>query len=98
MPAPRNSPHIHYFALHEEAQARTLEWVPDLRNIDVLPNAFAIAPARVDHRNAAFRRDHGIPDGVPLLARITRIIPQKRIDRDLHLARAAAGRLAVRRG
>jgi glycosyltransferase involved in cell wall biosynthesis/GT2 family glycosyltransferase len=85
VPAPRNSPHIHYFALHEEAQARTLEWVPDLRNIDVLPNAFAIAPARVDHRNAAFRRDHGIPGGVPLLARITRIIPQKRIDRDLHL-------------
>ncbi|WP_310973109.1 MULTISPECIES: glycosyltransferase [unclassified Amycolatopsis] len=85
VPAPRNSPHIHYFALHEEALARTLEWVPGLANIDVLPNSFAIAPARIDERNAAFRRDHGIPDGVPLLARITRIIPQKRIDRDLHL-------------
>ncbi|MEV7042915.1 glycosyltransferase [Amycolatopsis sp. NPDC051061] len=85
VPAPRNSPHIHYFALHEQAKAKTLEWVPDLRAIDVLPNAFAIAPARVDERNAGFRRDHGIPDGVALLARITRIIPQKRIDRDLHL-------------
>ncbi|MER6796690.1 glycosyltransferase [Amycolatopsis mediterranei] len=85
VPAPRNSPHIHYFALHEQAKARTLEWVPELANIDVLPNSFAIAPARIDDRNAAFRRDHGIPEGVPLLARITRIIPQKRIDRDLHL-------------
>ncbi|WP_410594882.1 glycosyltransferase [Amycolatopsis sp. lyj-23] len=85
VPAPRNCPHIHYFALHEQAKARTLEWVPGLANIDVLPNSFAIAPARVDERNAAFRRDHGIPEDVPLLARITRIIPQKRIDRDLHL-------------
>ncbi|WP_410613672.1 glycosyltransferase [Amycolatopsis sp. lyj-109] len=85
VPAPRNSPHIHYFALHEQARARTLDWVPELANIDVLPNSFTIAPARADERNAAFRRDHGIPEGVPLLARITRIIPQKRIDRDLHL-------------
>ncbi|RSM41204.1 glycosyltransferase [Amycolatopsis balhimycina DSM 5908] len=85
VPAPRNSPHIHYFALHEQALARTLEWVPGLPNIDVLPNSFTIAPARIDERNAAFRRDHGIPEDVPLLARITRIIPQKRLDRDLHL-------------
>ncbi|WP_240521481.1 glycosyltransferase [Amycolatopsis vastitatis] len=85
VPAPRSSPHIHYFALHDQALARTLEWVPGLANIDVLPNSFAIAPARIDERNAAFRRDHGIPDDVPLLARITRIIPQKRLDRDLHL-------------
>jgi glycosyltransferase involved in cell wall biosynthesis/GT2 family glycosyltransferase len=85
VPAPRNSPHIHYFALHEQAKARTLDWVPDLANIDVLPNAFTIAPARIDERNAGFRREHGIPAGVPLLARITRIIPQKRLDRDLHL-------------
>jgi glycosyltransferase involved in cell wall biosynthesis/GT2 family glycosyltransferase len=84
-PAPRNSPHIHYFALHEEAKARTLEWVPGLRNLDVLPNTFPIATAEVGARNAGFRRDHGIPEDVPLLARITRIIPQKRVDRDLHL-------------
>lgn len=85
VPAPRPSPHVHYFALHEQAKARTLEWVPGLANIDVLPNSFAIAPARIDERNAGFRRDHGIPEDVPLLARITRVIPQKRIDRDLHL-------------
>jgi glycosyltransferase involved in cell wall biosynthesis/GT2 family glycosyltransferase len=84
-PAPRNSPHIHYFALHEEAKARTLEWVPDLRNLDVLPNTFPIETAKIDTRNAGFRRDHGIPVDAPLLARITRIIPQKRVDRDLHL-------------
>ncbi|MEQ0564009.1 glycosyltransferase [Amycolatopsis sp. NEAU-NG30] len=85
IPAPRNSPHIHYFALHEQAKARTLDWVPGLANLDVLPNAFTIEPARIDNGNAGFRRDHGIPADVPLLARITRIIPQKRLDRDLHL-------------
>jgi glycosyltransferase involved in cell wall biosynthesis/GT2 family glycosyltransferase len=90
-PAPRNSPHIHYFALHEEAKARTLEWVPGLRNLDVLPNTFPIDTAKIDARNAGFKRDHGIPEDAPLLARITRIIPQKRVDRDLHLVALLPG-------
>jgi glycosyltransferase involved in cell wall biosynthesis len=77
-----NSPHIHYFALHEEAKRRTLEWVPHLRNLDLLPNTFTepARPARPD-----FLEHHGIAPGVPVVARFTRIIPQKRIDRDLHL-------------
>ncbi|MFD5830296.1 glycosyltransferase [Lentzea sp. NPDC060358] len=77
-----NSPHIHYFALHEEAKRRTLEWMPHLRNLDVLPNTFAppVRPARPD-----FRAHFGIPEHARLLARSTRIIPQKRLDRDLHL-------------
>ncbi|WP_233158234.1 glycosyltransferase [Actinokineospora bangkokensis] len=84
-PKPRNSPHIHYFALHEHALRRTTAWAPGLRNISVLPNTFTHAEARVTSRNAAFRADFGIPEGVPLLARFTRVIRQKRIDRDLHL-------------
>ncbi|WP_233427926.1 glycosyltransferase [Actinokineospora spheciospongiae] len=84
-PRPRDSQHIHYFALHEHALRRTREWVPGLRNISVLPNTFTHAPARVDGRNARFRADFGIPAGAALLARFTRIIPQKRVDRDLHL-------------
>ncbi|WP_306749698.1 glycosyltransferase [Saccharothrix yanglingensis] len=92
-PAPRNSPHVHYFALHEQARARTLEWVPDLAHIDVLPNTFTCRTAEVDGHNAAFRRDHGIPVNAALLARITRIIPQKRVDRDVHLLAMLADRL-----
>ncbi|GHH27633.1 glycosyltransferase [Lentzea cavernae] len=77
-----NSPHVHYFALHEEAKRRTLEWMPHLRNLDVLPNTFTppSRPGRPD-----FRRHFGIAPDVGLVARCTRIIPQKRIDRDLHL-------------
>ncbi|MGW6445253.1 glycosyltransferase [Lentzea sp. NPDC055074] len=77
-----NSPHIHYFALHEEAKRRTLEWMPHLRNLDVLPNTFTppSLPVRRD-----FREHHGVPPDAKLIARFTRIIPQKRIDRDLHL-------------
>jgi glycosyltransferase involved in cell wall biosynthesis len=90
-----NSPHIHYFALHEQALARTLEWMPGLRALDILPNTFAHVPAKIDEHNADFRSRHGIPDGAKLIARFTRIIPQKRIDRDLHLLAALAGRLDV---
>ncbi|SDG47602.1 Glycosyl transferases group 1 [Lentzea fradiae] len=77
-----NSPHIHYFALHEEAKRRTLEWMPHLRNLDVLPNTFTppSRPGRAD-----FREHHGIPPDARIVARFTRIIPQKRVDRDLHL-------------
>ncbi len=85
-----NSPFIQYVALHDEALRRTLEWVPDLRNIDVLPNTFTHEPAEVGPHNASFRRDHGIPEAVPLIARCTRVIPQKRIDRDIHLLASVA--------
>lgn len=81
-PKMRNSPHIHYFALHEEARRRTLDWLPYLRNLSVLPNTFA--PPRRRARTD-FKRHHGIPEDAAVIARLTRIIPQKRIDRDLHL-------------
>ena len=87
---PVNSPHIHYVALHEEAMRKTLEWVPDLKDIRVLPNTFTHAPAAVNSRNAGFRRAHGIPEDALLIARCTRIIPQKRIDRDIHLVAGLA--------
>ncbi|QFU93401.1 glycosyltransferase [Amycolatopsis sp. YIM 10] len=90
-PAPAHSPFIHYVALHEEARRRTLEWAPHLRRISVLPNTFTHRPAEVTGHNAGFRAAHGIPEHVPLIARFTRIVPQKRIDRDLHLIAALPG-------
>jgi glycosyltransferase involved in cell wall biosynthesis len=90
--APVNSPYIHYIALHDEARRKTLEWVPDLENIDVLPNTFTHAPAVPSERPAGFRADFGIPEDAPLIARCTRIIPQKRIDRDIHLLARRAER------
>jgi glycosyltransferase involved in cell wall biosynthesis/GT2 family glycosyltransferase len=93
--APVNSPYIHYAALHDEARRRTLEWVPGLEKIDVLPNTFTHAPAVIDERNAGFRCEHGIPKNAVLIARCTRIIPQKRIDRDIHLVAGLADRADV---
>lgn len=90
-PVPVNSPFIHYVALHEEARRRTLEWAPHLREISVLPNTFRHRRAEVDQGNAGFRADHGIPEHAPLIARYTRIVPPKRIDRDLHLLAALPG-------
>lgn len=84
-PRPVTSPHVHYLALHEEARRRTVAWAPHLTAIDVLPNTFPRHRVAVGARNAGFRRAHGIPAGAPLIARCTRIIPQKRIDRELHL-------------
>jgi glycosyltransferase involved in cell wall biosynthesis len=84
-PQPVSSPHIHYAALHEQARRRTVAWAPQLTAIDVLPNTFAHRRVVPGPGNADFRRHHGIPDGAPLIARCTRIIRQKRIDRELHL-------------
>ncbi|MBP2327971.1 glycosyltransferase involved in cell wall biosynthesis [Kibdelosporangium banguiense] len=84
-PRPPASPHIHYVVLHEEARRRMLDWTPHLAALDVLPNTFSYDRAAVDTSNAGFRKYYGIPEEVPLIARCTRIIQQKRIDRDLHL-------------
>ncbi|GAB3809323.1 hypothetical protein [Micromonospora zhanjiangensis] len=91
-PRPVDSPHIHYLVQHDEACERMREWAPELSAIDVLPNIFDHERAMVRPGNADFRRDHAIPEDVPLIARFTRIVPQKRIDRDLHLVAALAGR------
>ncbi|MFD8494326.1 glycosyltransferase [Amycolatopsis sp. NPDC059657] len=87
---PRESPFIHYVVQHQDALDHMLEWVPGLTNISVLPNTFSHIPLP---RNPRFRSAHGIPDHAPLIARCTRIIPQKRIDRDLHLLAVLTGRV-----
>ncbi|MFC0542005.1 glycosyltransferase [Kutzneria chonburiensis] len=79
---PVDSPHIQYVALHDEAARKTLSWARDLHDIAVLPNTFDHSPPRP---LPGFRAHFGIPEGVPIIARCTRVIPQKRIDRDLHL-------------
>lgn len=82
---PVNSPHLRYLALHDEARRRTLAWVPELRDIQTLHNTFAFAPAVRDERSAGFRAAFGIPEDAALVARYTRIIRQKRVDREIEL-------------
>lgn len=82
---PVDSPHIRYLALHEQARRRTLDWSPGLRDIRVLHNSFRFEPAEPDPVDRRFRAHHGIPDDAALIARFTRLVPQKRIDRDIDL-------------
>ncbi|MBT0768765.1 glycosyltransferase [Kineosporia sp. J2-2] len=81
-PRPRNSPYIRYLALHDEARRRTLEWHPELRDLRVLHNTFDFSRTAT---GIGFRERHGIPAGAALIARCTRLIPQKRADRDIDL-------------
>jgi glycosyltransferase involved in cell wall biosynthesis len=92
---PVNSPYIQYLALHDQALRKTLEWVPDLEHIGVLPNTFTHAAVAIDEGNAKFRSEYRIPEDALLIARFTRIIPQKRIDRDIHLVAGLAQRVNV---
>ncbi|MFI6130698.1 glycosyltransferase [Micromonospora sp. NPDC051141] len=82
---PVDSPHIRYLALHEQARRRTLDWSPGLRDIRVLHNSFRFGPAEPAPVDGRFRAHHGIPDDAALIARFTRLVPQKRIDRDIDL-------------
>ncbi|MEU3411943.1 glycosyltransferase [Streptomyces sp. NPDC006658] len=91
-----DSVHVRYLALHERARALTRAWAPHVRDIDVLPNAFPHRAATAGPHNATFRADHAIPDDARLIARTTRIIPQKRIDRDIHLVARLARTMDVR--
>ncbi|MEE4588239.1 MULTISPECIES: glycosyltransferase [Streptomyces violaceusniger group] len=91
-----DSGHLRYLALHERARELTQAWAPHVRHIDVLPNAFPCRVAEVTPANASFRAAHGIPAGARLIARTTRIIPQKRIDRDIRLVAALAPTMDVR--
>lgn len=94
VPKPPASPYIHYVTLTDTAAEALTQWAGV--NVDTLPNCFHFAWPR--HRNHAvvFRRDFGIPDDAWLIARCTRVIPQKRIDRDLHLLQAMQAILAAR--
>jgi GT2 family glycosyltransferase len=90
------SPFIRYVTLHEDARRRLLEWIPELPDVAVLPNEFNHVPAIINTHNADFRDRFGIPDDAFLVCRYTRIIKQKRIDRDIHLIAALNAELSRR--
>lgn len=93
---PARSPFIRYITLHKDARHKLLEWVPGLPDVAVLPNLFTHAQATINEHNAHFRASFGIPADAFLLCRYTRIIQQKRIDRDIHLIAAVNAEMAKR--
>lgn len=92
VPRPRSSPHIRYAALTGPAAQSLSQWSGVA--YAVLPNAFEFP----EHREPRGMRDaFGIPAGAFLIARCSRVIPQKRIDREIRLLHTA-GALATSRG
>jgi glycosyltransferase involved in cell wall biosynthesis len=77
-PAP--SPYVHYATLTSLAARTISEWSGGLR-IEVIPNCFEFR--RVAGTSSGFRDAYSIPKDAFVIARCTRIIPQKRIDRDI---------------
>lgn len=92
VPRPRSSPFIRYAALTAPAAESLSRWSG--APYTVLPNAFEF---RTRREPRAMREAFGIPADAFLIARCSRVIPQKRIDREIRLLRTA-GTLASSRG
>jgi glycosyltransferase involved in cell wall biosynthesis len=89
VPKLKASPFITNVVLSAADRDLAKAWSPEAE-LEIFPNHFwnrmASDPARTEAASGrAFRTAHGIPEGAILIARYTRIIPQKRIDRDLDL-------------
>ena len=89
VPKIQPSPFITHAVLSVADRDLAMAWSPEVE-LEVLPNHFwngmAAGPERTEEASGrAFRSAHGIPGDAVLIARYTRIIPQKRIDRDLDL-------------
>lgn len=93
---PADSPFIQYAVLHQDARARLLGWAPDLSEVSTLPNTFTPLQDVASLRNCRFRSHFGIPADAFLISRCSRIITQKRIDRELRLLAAVSTELAAR--
>ncbi len=90
-----DSPFIRYVTLHHDARRKLLGWAPGLSEVTVLPNTFTPIADIASLRNPGFRSHFGIPADAFVISRCSRIIRQKRIDRDIHLLAAVSARLAA---
>ena len=80
---PGISEHIEYFVATEWMRTRMRAWAPSA-SYHVLPNRFYSEDLRYE-RNRSLRKAFGVPKDAFLIARCTRVIPQKTIERDLRL-------------
>jgi len=83
-PQPINSSFIQNIVLHTADYEKTKEWIPNSAPA-IISNSFCYNEKRRSQTNSDFRDHYNIPHDALLLSRYTRIIPQKRIDRDIHL-------------
>lgn len=80
---PEANKHIHYAVTTEWMQRRMRAWAPSPQ-YHVISNRF-FDPALGQHRARPIRAAYGIPEDAYLVARCTRVVQQKSIERDLRL-------------
>jgi len=79
---PVKSRHITYVTLNRHLKNKLEEWCDHAVEIKVKKNTYDFSG---QGRRINIRKSLGIQDDDILIARTTRIIPQKRLDRDIHL-------------
>lgn len=84
--------HIHYVVTTDWMRRRVRAWSPSTV-CHVVPYRFHSLPR--DGADHAFRAAYGIPESAYVVARCTRVVPQKSIERDLHLFHEVQLRLAA---
>lgn len=89
---PDASEHINYAVATDWMRKRMQAWAPSA-TYHVLPNRFFTT--RLVTPRHSFRAAYGIPQNAYLIARCTRVIPQKTVDRDLRLVNQLQLRLAA---
>lgn len=80
---PELNEHIHYAVATSWMQRRIRAWAPG-PSYHIIPNRFFLPTLRRQNRDS-FRSTYNIPADAYLIARCTRVIPQKSIERDLLL-------------
>lgn len=80
---PESNKHIHYVVTTEWMRKRMSAWAPS-SNAHVIPYRFFSSKINSPTRRS-LRSAYSIPNDAYLVARCTRVVPQKSIERDLHL-------------
>lgn len=88
---PTNNPYVRYVVLTEWMRIRMKAWAPDC-DYFVFPNRFEILSESKNKRRF-FRSKYAIPSDALLVARSSRIIPAKCIERELRLLRSLQDKL-----
>lgn len=90
---PEPNEYIHYVVSTEWMQKRVLAWAPSIK-CHVIPYRF-FSPALYHPPSQSLRSAYAIPEDAYLVARCTRVVPQKSVERDLHLLHQLQLRLAA---
>lgn len=87
---PQPSPHITYVTLNQALASQLAAWCDHQVNIEVMRNTYPFDP---QHPRKDLRQLFGLQPQDKVIARTTRIIPAKRLDRDIYLLQAINRRL-----